>query len=339
MGRYSCIKAIATYLPSEIERNEGVSEVFRAKLGIDQRHVASDDEAAGDLATAAAENLFRQYGIDRKEIEFILLCVQHPDYQVPTTACSVQSSLGIPNSCGALDYGLGCSGYVYGLSLAKGMIETGMVHNVMLLTSSVYLKYINPKDGTIRPLFGDGATATFLTAEESEQPFLHSFVFGSDGSNFDKLIIPAGGSRNMPRQTKEVFETDDQGNTRSNYEVYMDGVEIAYFTLREVPKLVEQVLGKAGLERKDIDYYVFHQASKFVLEYVQKKCKLMEYPFYNDVRDIGNTVSGTIPFALEHLTESLDSKLENVMLAGFGVGLSWAGCIADLSRMLPKRTL
>ena len=334
---HACIKAISTYLPSNVETNDNLNEKAREKIGVALRHISTKDESAGDLAVAAAERLFQEYRINRENIEFIMLCVQTPDYLLPTTACIVQSELGLSKTCGAVDYNLGCSGYVYGLSMAKGMIEAGMVKNVLLLTSSVYAKYVNPKDGAIRPLFGDGATATLLMAAKSEKPLLHSFAFGSDGSLFDRLIIPAGGSRNMPKDTPKVIETDAEGNSRSNYDLYMDGVAVTYFTLREVPALVEQVLKNAGLERKEIDYYVFHQASKFMLEYVQKKCGLLECPFYNDMRETGNTVAGTIPFALERLlADNSIPSLSHVMLAGFGVGLSWAGCIADLGYMMKK---
>lgn len=338
MKKHACIKAIATYLPPAVGSNDGEEPKFIKKLGIRSRHLAGPQESAGDLAFEAAENLFRRYGIKREETDFILLCVQHPDYQMPTTACELQSRLGIPNSCGALDYSLGCSGYSYGLAMAKGLMETGMAEKVLLLTSSVYLKYINKEDHACYPLFGDGATATYLTMEEGEEPFLHSFVFGTDGSRYDKIIIPVGGSRHMPRETPEVFETDERGNTHSNYEVAMDGTAITYFTLREVPPLVDAVLEKAGLTREELDYCVFHQANKFMLEYVRKKCRLMEVPFHNHIEDIGNTVSGTIPFGLEEILREHDpGELRRVLLAGFGVGLSWAGCVADLSRMMEQK--
>ena len=336
MGSYACIKAIAGYLPEKVETNDG-GDRFIKKIGISERHVTEDSESAGDLAVAAAERLFAEYPLEREKVDFLLLCTQHPDYQMPTTACNVQHRLGLSQHIGALDFNLGCSGYVYGLSLVKGLIETGMAKNVLLLTSSVYTKYINRQDATIRPLFGDGATATLITAEESDVPFIHSFVFGTDGSRFDKLIIPVGGSRNTPQRTPESVSVDERGNRRSNYEAYMDGTAITYFTLREVPPLVDGVLDKAGLVREDIDYYVFHQANKFMLEYVQKKCKLKGQPFYNDIDKIGNTVSGTIPFGLEAVLQQENSKtLQRVMLAGFGVGLSWAGCIVDLRHMLVK---
>ena len=333
MTKFACIKAIATYLPEKIESNKNLGdERFISKLGIVERHLAAEEESAGDLAFNAAENLFKKFNIDRNSIDFILLCTQHPDYQMPTTACHLQYRLNIPQTAGALDYNLGCSGYVYGLSLAKGLIESSLANNVLLLTSSIYNKYINVNDKAIRPLFGDAATATLISAEESEQPLLDAFVFGTDGSKFDDLYIPVGGSRLPPRNNPEVLETDENGNQHTNYEVHMDGSAITYFTFRTVPKLVNDVLTKVNLNRNDIDYYIFHQANKFMMNHVQKKCGLEDLNFYNDIEDIGNTVSGTLPFGImKVLKNNPNTKLKKVMLAGFGVGLSWSACIADLS--------
>ena len=334
MALYAGIQAIATYLPPTVETNENMDERFVKKIGVRERHVAQDTESAGDLAVGAGRGLFERYDIHPEEIDFLLLCNQFPDHFMPTTACWVQDQLGLSQTCGALDYALGCSGYVYGLALAKGMIESGLARNLLLITSSVYTKFANPADMTVRPLFGDGATATLVKAEEGGAPFLHSFVFGTDGSGGDRLIVPAGGSRNMVRNTPVEIVVDERGNQRTNYDAFMDGTAITYFTLREVPRLVDDVLGKASLTRTDLDYCVFHQANKFMLEYVRKKCKLMEVPFFNEIEKIGNTVSGTIPFGIESILKETSPKgLHNVLLAGFGVGLSWAGCIADLSSL------
>ena len=338
MTKFACIKAISTYLPKKIETNENLGdERFISKLGIRERHIAADDESAGDLAFKAAENLFSQHNISPDEIDFLLLCTQHPDHLGPTTACHLQSRLNIPQNAGALDFSLGCSGYVYGLSLAKALIETQMAKNILLITSSVYTKYVNINDKAIRPLFGDGATATLVSAVDSDKPLIDAFVFGTDGSRFESLYIPVGGSRLPPRSNPEVIETDEHGNQHSNYEIHMDGAAITYFTFRTVPKLVDDVLAKANLQRKDIDYCIFHQANKFVMELVQKKCYLEELNFYNDIEDIGNTVSGTIPFGITKVLKNTEPyKLQRVMLAGFGVGLSWAACIADLSLISTK---
>ena len=332
---FAKIKAIASYLPAQIEDNaEIVDKRFIKKIGVKSRHIVTD-ESAGDLALKAAEKLFAEYNIDRQETDFILLCTQHPDYQMPHTSAQIQDKLGLKKSVGTLDIALGCSGYVYGLAVAKGFIEAGLAKKILFLTSSVYTKYINVKDTSTRPLFGDGATATWLEGSDTES--LKAFVFGSDGSRYDKLIIPVGGSKFTPRDNPEVFSTDDQKNYRSNYEVFMDGMAITYFTLREVPKLVDDVLTLANLTRADLDYCIFHQANKFMMTYLRDKAGLNDVPFHNDITETGNIVSGSVPLAIEQVIKSYGAaNLKRVMLAGFGVGLSWAGCIADLSGVKEK---
>ena len=327
---FAKIRAIASYLPAQIENNAEIVEArFIKKIGVESRHIVTN-ESAGDLAFKAAEKLFAEYDIDRRETDFILLCTQHPDYQMPHTAAHLQDRLGLKKSVGTMDIALGCSGYVYGLAVAKSFIETGLAKKILFLTSSVYTKYINARDTSTRPLFGDGATATWLEGGDTES--LRAFVFGSDGSRFDKLIIPVGGSKNPPRDNPEIFSTDDQKNYRSNYEVFMDGMAITYFTLREVPKLVDDVLTAANLTRADLDYCIFHQANKFMMTYLRDKAGLNDVPFHNDITNTGNIVSGSVPLAIEQVIQTCGAaNLKNVMLAGFGVGLSWAGCIANLS--------
>lgn len=334
---FAKIRAVSSYLPATIEKNADIIDRrVMKKIGVVERHIVTKDEAAGDLAVAAAEKLFAEYKIDRNETEFILLCVQHPDHLGPHTAAQVQSRLGLSKSVGSMDISLGCSGYIYGLATAKGFIETGMVKKILLITSSVYTKYVNAKDLAIRPLFGDGATATWIEGVDSAES-LHAFVFGTDGARFDKLYIPVGGSRFMPRDNPEIFEKDEGGNVHSNYEIHMDGSALAYFTLHEIPKLIDDVLAAAEISRTDLDYCIFHQANKLMLEYLQKKAELEGVPYFNDIAHSGNLVSGSVPYAIEQVINSVDvRRLKNVLLTGFGVGLSWAGCIADLSGIFNK---
>ena len=337
--KFAKIRAVSSYLPEIVEKNiDVVDERFSKKLGVVDRRIAADDESAGDLAFKAAEKLFAEYEINRDETDFILLCTQHPDYQMPHTSARLQDALGLSKHVGTLDIGLGCSGYVYGLAVAKGLIESGLAKKILFVTSSVYSKYINVRDKSTRPLFGDGATATWLEAVDEEFPSLSAFVFGSDGSRYDKLIIPVGGSKNPPRDTPEVFAEDDNHNYRSNYEVFMDGMAITYFTLREVPKLVDDVLTGANLTREDLDYCIFHQANKFMMTYLRDKANLNDVPFHNEISATGNIVSGSVPLAIEQVVDSHGAaNLKRVMLAGFGVGLSWAGCVADLSGIIKAR--
>ena len=332
---FAKIRAVTSYLPPTIENNSEIVEArFIKKIGVKSRHIVTD-ETAGDLAVNAAEKLFAENEIDRDATDFILLCTQHPDYQMPHTAAQIQSRLGLKKSVGSLDIGLGCSGYVYGLAVAKGLIESGLAKKILFLTSSVYTKYINVRDTSTRPLFGDGATATLIEAVDEDEPSLSAFVFGSDGTRYDKLIIPVGGSKFPPRDTPEVFAEDDNHNYRSNYEVFMDGMAITYFTLREIPKLVDEVLTSANMTRADLDYCIFHQANKFMMTYLRDKAGLNDVPFHNEISETGNIVSGSVGLAIEQVVKNNDVKnLRRVMLAGFGVGLSWAGCIADLSGVM-----
>ncbi|MBQ7477202.1 MAG: ketoacyl-ACP synthase III [Selenomonadaceae bacterium] len=338
---FAKIRAVSSYLPEIVEKNiDVVEERFSKKLGVVDRHIVAEDESAGDLAFKAAEKLFTEYDIDRNETDFILLCTQHPDYQMPHTSPHLQHRLGLSQTVGSMDIALGCSGYIYGLATSKGLIETGIAKKILFLTSSVYTKYINVKDTSVRPLFGDGATATWIEGVDEDAENIRAFVFGTDGSRYDRLYIPVGGSRLTPRSTPEVFEYDENKNYHSNYEVYMDGMAIAYFTLREVPKTVDRVLAAANITREDLDYCIFHQANEFMLGYVQKKAALENVPFHNTITHTGNLVSGSVPYAIEQVVTSVDVKnLHNVMLTGFGVGLSWAGCLVDLSGVFPKKVV
>lgn len=332
--KYAAIRAVAGYLPPQTEKNDMTTRAAQA-LGIEERHVASPGQAASDLSVLAAEKLFARYPEAREGIDFVLLCTQQPDYPLPSTSCLVADRLGLPKSVGALDYNLGCSGYVYGLALAKGLVEAGLSGRLLLLTSSLYAGQVSQEDDATRPVFGDGATATLIEAVESDRPLLDAFVFGTDGKGAGSIIQEVGGSRFPFRSTPlEKIEDDHGSHTRAD--MFMDGQEVMLFTLREVPPMVEEVLKKAGLAREELSYAVFHQPNKFMLDYVQRKCKLQQVPFFNDVRRTGNTVSASIPLGLESIIESTEGDLSHVLLAGFGVGLSWAGCMADLSQLLDR---
>lgn len=197
--KYAAIGPISVYLPPRVETNEALQaefpqwnmEAIYEKTGIAARHIAAPDECASDLGVAAAERLFQEYNIDRESIDFLLLCTQTPDYPLPTTACLMQERLGLPTRIGALDFNLGCSGFVYGLALADGLIRTGSVRRVLLITAETYSKYIHPTDRSLRTIFGDGAAATLI--EAAEEPTLWAYQFGTDGSGADTLIVNRGG--------------------------------------------------------------------------------------------------------------------------------------------------
>jgi 3-oxoacyl-[acyl-carrier-protein] synthase III len=326
------INSIAYYLPKEVLTNEDLVKVFPEwnvekvtdKVGVNQRHISSPDETAGDMAVKAAKKLFEKFSIDASTIDFIMLCTQSPDYFLPTTACLIQNKLGISTNAGAIDFNLGCSGYVYGLSLAKGLIYAGIAKNILLLTSETYTKYIHPQDKGNRSIFGDGATASLISTEGFAE--IGDFVLGTDGSGANNLIIQTGGAR-QPFSTNIVDSVEEEYLSSPDH-LYMNGSSIFNFTLDAVPKLVEATLAKNYLTKSDVNLFVFHQANKFMLNTLRKVCSIDKDRFYVDMEDAGNTVSSTIPIALARL-QSKNSFQEkgNMLLAGFGVGYSWGGCV------------
>ncbi|WP_449414154.1 ketoacyl-ACP synthase III [Pandoraea soli] len=330
------VAAIATHLPGEVVSNEDLAAVFPewtadkilAKTGIAERRVSADDETAADLAAQAAEKLFAAEAIDRSSIDFVLLCTQSPDFILPTTACVLQERLGLRQDIGALDFNLGCSGFVYGLSLAKGLIEAGNARRVLLLTADTYTKLIHPKDKSVRTIFGDGAAATLVEAADGDADAIGPFIFGTNGKGAKDLMVKTGGARAERTEASAAEYSDESGNTRTDDHLFMDGGAVMAFTLRAVPDSVRRLLDKANLTIDDIDHVVFHQANAFILETLRKKCQIPEEKFVVHMTHCGNTVSSTIPIALTSLPRRADGR-RRVMVVGFGVGLSWAGTIID----------
>jgi 3-oxoacyl-[acyl-carrier-protein] synthase-3 len=328
------IKAITYALPDLVVTNEDLVREFPEwsvekiadKVGINNRHIAAENETSADLALRAAEKLFEEHPeIKKDSVDFILFCTQSPDYFLPTSACVIQDKLGLPTSCGALDFNLGCSGYVYGLSLAKGLLLGGIARNVLLLTGETYSKFMHPKDKGNRTIFGDAGSATLVSSEGFAE--IGNFSLGTDGRGAENLMVKSGGMRFREQFNDLQFE--DNGNPLSSDHLYMNGSEIFNFTIDAVPPLIEDTLVKNGLNREDVDGYVFHQANKFMINFLRKKIKIEQEKFYTYMSEVGNTVSNTIPIVLtEKLKEN--SLKGNIILAGFGVGYSWGGCLIKI---------
>lgn len=326
------IKAISYYLPERIVTNEELLQEFpewsvdkvAAKVGVNTRHLAASDETAGDMAEKAARKLFAEYGIKAEDVDFVMLCTQSPDYFLPSTACILQHRLGIPTTAGAFDYNLGCSGCIYGLAVAKGLIVAGIAKNVLMLTAETYNKYLHPSDKSNRSIFGDGAAACLISTEGIAE--IGEFVLGTDGSGAENLIVKTGAARQ--KQPTGLSSIDDEGHERFDDYLYMNGGAIFNFTLEAVPAMMKQVLEKNGVEKDNIDYYVFHQANKFMLNTIRKVCVLPKDKFHINLENTGNTVSSTVMIALKDcIEEGIISAGMNVMITGFGVGLSWGGTI------------
>ncbi len=326
------IKAISYYLPEKVVTNEELVKEFpewsvdkvAQKVGVDSRHLAAEDETAGDMAEKAARKLFEEYKIDPKTIDFLMLCTQSPDYFLPSTACILQDRLGIPTSAGAFDYNLGCSGCIYGMAMAKGLIAAGIAHNVLLLTAETYNKYLHPSDKSNRSIFGDGAAACLISTDGFAE--IGEFSLGTDGSGANNLIVKTGASRQKNITGK--FEEDDEGHIWYDDYLYMNGGNIFNFTLEAVPVIMKEILKKNIIDLDQIDYYVFHQANKFMLNTIRKVCVLPKDKFYINLKTTGNTVSSTVLIGLKDCIDKNDIKVgDKVMITGFGVGLSWGGTI------------
>ena len=326
------IKAISYYLPERVVTNEELVKAFpewsvekvAQKVGVNSRHLAASDETAGDMAEKTARKLFEEYHIQPESIDFLLLCTQSPDYFLPSTACILQNRLGIPTSAGAFDYNLGCSGCIYGMAVAKGLIAAGIAKNILLLTAETYNKYLHPEDKSNRSIFGDGAAACLISTEGFAE--IQDFVLGTDGKGADNLIVKTGAARHMLPTGKS--QEDDEGHIWYDDYLYMNGGAIFNFTLDAVPGMIQQLLEKHHLSQDDINYYVFHQANKFMLSTIRKFCVLPKDKFYINMEDVGNTVSSTVLIGLKDCIERQVIKPnDTVMIAGFGVGLSWGGTI------------
>jgi len=327
------IKAISYYLPEKIVTNEDLVQEFpewtvekvASKVGVNKRHIVAKNETAADIATQAAEKLFVENSIDRSTIDFVLLCTQSPDYFLPTSACLIQNSLGLSTSCGALDFNLGCSGFIYGLTLAKGLIAANIAQNVLLLTAETYSKHLHPKDKGNRTIFGDASAATLISTDGFAA--IEEFSLGTDGRGAENLIVKKGGLRQPDAKDDIVFDENDNP-TSSDY-LYMDGREIFNFTSVAVPILVNQLLIKNTLLKEDINLFVFHQANKFMINYLRKLLDIEKDRFYEYLENVGNTVSSTIPIAL-YEAQKEGKLVGTILLAGFGVGYSWGGVILNI---------
>ena len=328
------ITSIEYYLPEQILTNDQLAKEFsewssdkiEKKVGIRERHIVKEDETALDLALEVGKKILKNY--DKDKIDFLLFCTQSPDYYLPTSACILQDKLDLKTNIGAFDFNLGCSGFVYGLAFAKSLINSNIAKNILLITSETYTKHIHPKDKSNKAIFGDAAAAIIIEKSEEEQ--IGEFALGTDGSGYKNLIVPNGGLRN--RYNPDAKEIDDgSGSIRTDNNLYMNGPEIFNFTIKAVPKVVAETLVKNNITLDDLDYVIFHQANKYMNEYLRKKINIPKEKFYLNLLHTGNTVSATIPIALK---DALDNKLikkgNKVLLVGFGVGYSWGGTIITI---------
>ncbi len=311
------IQALEIYLPDRVVSNDELLETFDfskdfldKKVGFTERRIAGPDQGVADMATQAGRQLLKQVGLDPQEIGAVIVVTQNPDYKLPTTANLVQHELGLASSCLAFDINQGCSGFVIGLATLKSLMVQNQMRYGLLLTSDAYSKVMDPNDRNTVPLFGDGAAATLLS--DHGNGLIGAFEFGSDGSGGKHLIVPGGGSL----RPLQIPEGDNA--------LYMNGREIYNFAVRRVPQAIKNCLRLNGLDVKDVDLFVVHQASAFMVEALAKALGVEPEKMPFMLSDCGNTVSATLPMTLHKLGGPTALAGKTVLLAGFGVGLSWA---------------
>ena len=332
---YNTIKYINCYYPNNILTNEDIANQFpdlkikelTRLTGVHKRYISGKGETSVDMGVSAAEILLTKNSIDRNSIDFIIFCSAGGDYITPASACIIHDQLGLPTNCGAFDYNQGCTGYIYGLSMADSIISAGNAKNILLITSEAITSTIHPKDSSNRAIFGDAATASIITKNKDNSRF-GKFIFGTDGSKYDRIIIKHGRERFPLPKYSEEDKIDSYGNIRNNANFYMDGSEVFNFSVTKAPELVSQLLDDNGLKFNDIDFFVFHQANQIILETIGKKLKVPDNKLIIDIETTGNTVSSTIPIALKNSIDQGKIKRGSILLiAGFGVGFSWGGTI------------
>lgn len=296
-------------------------------IGIRERRISDADTCSSDLCFKAAKKLIEDNNIDINSIDVLLFLSQTPDYRMPATAPLLQNRLGLPNTTASLDLNLACSGYIYGLSTAFAYASQQGINRVLLLVGETFTKLTSPYDKVNWPLFGDAGTATLIEKGDYCDSY---FELMSDGSGAKSLIIPAGEFRHPATVENLQITEREEGNKRSDHQIYMDGMDVFNFTLRVVPKAIKNMLTVLSIQSDDIDYFLFHQANKFMIDFIIKKLKIntVKVPFCID--RFGNTSSASIPLTIVSEIENKIRENEKIILCGFGAGLSWGTVYTEL---------
>ena len=327
------IKKISIALPEQRLTNDEIAKRFEKwtgekifqKTGIKERRLSKETETASDLAVKAAQKIFDSGIVKSSDIDILIMCTQSPDYILPSTSCLIQARLGLPTTTLTFDITLGCSGYVYGLSIVKALLENGNGSRALFLTGDTYTKYFHSMDESVVPLFGDGATATYIELDDSKDiDWMGPFVYGTDGQGACNLRVEAGACR-MPGYLADPSGKSDPKRSDAPEYLHMNGPEIFTFSLRTVPETLKRLFEKSGCTIDDIDMFVFHQANEYMLEVLRKKLNIPKEKFLIEMADSGNTVSSTIPIAMERaIAKNIICEGMKIGVVGFGVGYSWA---------------
>tara|TARA_B100001057_G_scaffold487297_1_gene569803 strand:+ start:168 stop:1166 length:999 start_codon:yes stop_codon:yes gene_type:complete len=317
------VKHLSYYLPTInysndlLIKNGKFKERLVSKIGINKKYSSKKNEYSTDLAIKASYKLFKSHPKIKNKINYIIFCSQSPQFNIPSGCSLIQKELFPKKNIPAIDINLGCSGYVYAISLAKSIIQSGEASDVLVLTSDTYSKYISSENFSVSTIFGDGASASYVTDLKNNSINIYKSDSGTDGSHYKSLIVPNSGlNRNTIMINKKKLNTND---------LFMDGLQISSFTLAKIPLSINNCLKKNKLTISEIDYFIFHQANKYILEKLRLKIKIPREKFIIDLENKGNTTSSTIPIAMCNLlNKNKNFKNKKILVCGFGVGLSWS---------------
>jgi 3-oxoacyl-[acyl-carrier-protein] synthase-3 len=321
------IKAIRSALPKTAMSAQTVADYIGAdaefvskKVGAANRYMLGPDETGTDLSQQACDNLFRDTDLKPENVELLIVVTQTPDYAIPHNSALLQARLNLPTTCAAFDISLGCSGYVYAMSICKGLMAAQNITNAVLVTCDPYSKIMDKHDRGTMAVFGDAASASWLSADDGAEMGLANM--GTDGSFAEHLIIKSGGAVNpvmsIHQDSPSEFDKDDA-------RLHMYGRGIFEFVMKNVPLSIQAALDINDVTRDDIDYFALHQGSLYMLNLLARRAKIPAEKLLYNIQDYGNTVSSSVPMLLETLiAEGKATPGTKVLVSGFGVGLSWA---------------
>jgi 3-oxoacyl-[acyl-carrier-protein] synthase III len=333
------LKGVSACVPKAILENKDLdvftseeAEKFIASTGVERRRVAGYDICTSDLCYHAAEKLLSDIGWNRYDIDCIIFVSQTPDYDLPATSCLLQRRLGLRDEVVSIDISSGCSGWIYGLNVISAMLSSGNLKRGLLLVGDTILKTCSREDKSTFPLFGDAGTATAIEFEKGEKGF--RFHLASDGSGYETIIIPDGGYRNCVSDSSFEKKEIEPGIKRNRIQLAMDGMNVFSFGIKRAPESVNLLMSHFNISPDQIDYFVFHQANKFLNEKIRKKLNIGEEKVPYSLKDFGNTSSASIPLTLLLKSEDLQCSEKNIIACGFGVGLSWGSVYMTLDKLV-----
>lgn len=334
------IKGISCCVPKNTERNIDLDLLTQEEIqkfidatGVEERRIATKEICTSDLCCEAAEKLIKDLNWQKEEIEILVFVSQTADYILPVSAAILQDRLGLSTNCIAFDVPLGCSGYVYGMSIIASMMNSTGIKKGLLLAGDTSSKLLSKSDKSTVPLFGDGGSATAFELDEKAERLL--FDLGTDGSGYKTIIVNDGGSRNRTNSDSLTYHTISPGIERNACQLILDGMDVFSFGISQAPKTVNKLIEKFEIDKDAIHHFVFHQANLMMNKMIVKKLKLPVEKVPYSLKEFGNTSSTTIPLTIvTELKDSLTNATQDLILCGFGVGLSWGTAKVKLDNVV-----